>query len=196
MTEQQSAMSNMQKNKLTIHPFDPSLVVVNKKGLADYNKVAEKIVVEKAKSSENITKSEIIAYVEDTDPLKAGEQLMSVIKNSVAKDMQGKSADKNKVTIKLGSNVEIASTLDTNPNYQPTKDNTTLDLNDYTLKIHKLAVFQKNVTVEDKSTSKSGKIILNSDKTNNGEITIYENGNFSPNVDLSKLANQEVDKEE
>ena len=115
---------------------------------------------------------------------------MSVIKNSIANDMQGKDAEKNKVKIVLDSDVEIESDLDTKPEYEPSKENTTLDLNGHNLTIHKLAVFKKNVSVVDDSGN--GTIVLNRDGKNH---TIYLNGSFNPSEDLSKLANQEVPEE-
>ena len=192
LEDYESKTDSMHECKLTIHPFSPKIVKVNKKSLTKYEDVVTKIVNEDTKTSRQKSKSDIVVYVGNSDAKEAGKQLMTVIKNSIASEMEGIGADKNKVTIILDSDVEIESNLDTNPNYEPSKENTTLDLNGHTLTIHKLAIFKKNVNVIDSSSETKGTIVLNKE---DGNTTIYLNGDFNKDVDLSTLADQDVDKE-
>ena len=192
LSEYDSKTDSMHECKLTIHPFSPEIVKVNKKGLTKYEDIGAKIVNENTTTSTQKSKSDIVVYVGNSDAKEAGKQLMAVIKNSIASKMTGIDAEKNKVTIILDSDVEIESDLDTAPNYETSKENTTLNLNGHKLTIHKLAVFKKNVNVIDESSDKKGTIVLNKDNT---DTTIYSNGDFAKDVDLSQLAAQDVDKE-
>ncbi len=192
LSEYNSKNDSMHECNLTIYPFSPEIVKVNKKGLTKYEDVGAKIVNEKTSDNQKSSKSNVVVYVGNSDAKEAGKQLMAVIKNSIASKMTGVDAEKNTATIILDSDVEIESDLDTTPNYETSKENTTLDLNGHTLTIHKLAVFKKNVNVIDKSEYKTGTIVLSKDK----DTTIYLNGDFAKDVNLSELAAQEVDKED
>ncbi len=190
LTDYESKTDTMHECEFTIHPFNPEIVKIGDESVEDYDEIGSRIINEKMNNGKDTerSKSNIIAYVGASDPKEAGKQLMEVIKNSIAQKMEGINSEKNKVEIILTTDVEIESSLDTDPEYKTSKENTTLKLNGKTLTIHKLAVFKKNVDV-----SGEGSIVL---KKENSEITIYENGDFKSDVDLAKIADQEVDKEE
>ena len=196
LTTSESSLNKMVENKITVYPFDSELVKLNDKAISEETNVEEAlkqlIVVEKGKSEATNVKSEIIVHVEHEDAKVAGEQLMTLFKNYIAKEMQGASADKNIVKIILDTDVEITAGQDILTGYENTKENTTLDLHGKTLKIPALYIFNHDVHVED-SSDKSGKIVLNSALTENKETEIFKGGEFIPEEQLKAIADSERD---
>ena len=200
ITSAESVTNNVIKNKVTVYPFNSELVKLNNKALSDAsnseNAIKQLVVVEKGK--DQLEKAEIEIHVggNGISAKDASKQLMLLMRDFVAKEMNKENSEKTTVRIVLDSNVEILEDEETEPGYQITKENTELDLNGNTLTIHKLYVFEVNAKVTDTSKDKKGKIVLNSTRTQNKDKDIFSNGALLPLDELKAIADEEIVVEE
>ena len=200
ITSAESVTNNVIKNKVTVYPFNSELVKLNNKALSDAsnseNSIKQLIVVEKGK--DQLEKAEIEIHVggNGISAKDASKQLMLLMREFVAKEMNKENSEKTTVRIVLDSNVEILEDEETEQGYQITKENTELDLNGNILTIHKLYVFEVNAKVTDTSKDKKGKIVLNSTRTQNEDKDIFSNGELLPLDELKAIADEEIAAEE
>ena len=197
-TVEESLTDSVLKNSITVYPFKADLVKIGDKSISDEENAEEAIkqliLVEKGKGKDQLEKADIEIHVggNGVSAADASKQLMLLMREFVAKEMNKDNAGKTTVKIVLDSNVEILEDEETDPNYEITKENTELDLNGNTLTIHKLYVFEVNTKVTDTSKDQKGKIVLNSEGTQNQNKEIFSNGELLPLDELKAIADKEI----